>query len=67
MKYTYDVIIDKMEEIYFGHTQTNFFANDEQRKKFNAKLVVEADTEEEAERMRMGMTDIRMWNLFSKE
>lgn len=63
MKYTYSVDINKMEEIYFEHTQTNFFTNDEQRNKFNAKLIVEADTEQEAERIRMGMTDIRMWNL----
>jgi hypothetical protein len=63
MKYTYSVNLGKMEEVYFGHTKTDFFADDQQREKFNAELIVEADNEEEAERMRMGITDIRMWDL----
>jgi hypothetical protein len=67
MKYVYNIDIEKMEEVYFSHTQTNFFANDEERQKFNAELIVNADSEQEAERMRMGMTDIRMWNLLRTE
>ncbi len=35
MRYTYNIDIAKMEEVYFSHTQQNFFANDEERKKFN--------------------------------
>lgn len=67
MKYIYGVDLEKMEEVYFANTQTNFFANDEERAKFNAKLIVEADTEEEAIRIRMGMTDINMWILLGTE
>lgn len=67
MRYTYNIDIAKMEEVYFSHTQQNFFANDEERKRFNADLVVEADSEEEAEKMRMGMTDITMWSLVHTE
>lgn len=67
MKYIYGVDLEKMEEVYFANTQTNFFASDEERAKFNAQLVVEANTEEEAIRMRMGMTDINMWVLLRTE
>ena len=34
-----------------------------QRPKFNAELVIEADNEDEALQMRIGMSDIRMWDL----
>ena len=67
MRYTYNVDITKMEEVYFINTQSNFFADEEERKKFNADLVIEADSEEEAEKMRMGMTDITMWSLIRTE
>jgi len=63
MKYKYTVILENMEKVWFDNTKTEFFRNDEERNKFNAQLIVEADTEEEAERIRMGMTDIRMWDL----
>lgn len=56
-----------MEEVYFEHTAQKFFANDEQRHKFNAELVIEADSEEESMQMRIGMTDIRMWELLRTE
>lgn len=67
MKYTYTVDAAKAEEVYFEHTQKDFFANDEERKKFNATLIVEADSEEESFKMRIGMTDIRMWKLADTE
>jgi hypothetical protein len=67
MRYIYTVDLDKMDEVYFGHTQQRFFQSDEQREKFNAELVIEADSEEEALAMRIGMTDIRMWNLARTE
>jgi hypothetical protein len=63
MKYIYTVDLDKMDDVYFEHTQRRFFQSDDQRQKFNAELVVEADSEDEALQMRIGMTDIRMWNL----
>jgi lipase chaperone LimK len=67
MKYIYTVDLAKMEEVYFSNTQTNFFADEEERTKFNAQLVIEADTEQESTRMRMGMTDINMWQLLRTE
>lgn len=67
MKYIYTVDLDVMEGRYLQNTETNFFANDEERNKFNANLTIEADTEDEALRMRMGMTDITMWQLLRTE
>jgi hypothetical protein len=67
MKYTYIVKLDKMEETYLLGTQTNFFENDEERNKFNAELIIYADSEEESYKMRTGMTDVRMWELISAE
>lgn len=67
MKYVYNVDIEKMEETYFEHTKTNFFADENERNLFNAELVIYANSEQEAERMRMGMTDIRMWKLIHNE
>ncbi len=67
MKYIYTVDLAKMEEVYFLNTQTNFFADEEERKKFNAELIVEADSEQESTRIRMGMTDINMWQLLRTE
>lgn len=62
-KYFYKVKLENMESTYFEHTKTDFFADDEERNKFNAVLIVEAETEQESEKIRMGMTDIRMWEL----
>lgn len=67
MKYTYIVNIDKMEETYRLHTQKDFFETPEERTKFNAELIVYADSEEEALKMRIGMTDITMWELLQEE
>jgi len=67
MKYVYTVDLDVMEERYLQNTNTSFFADDEERSKFNATLIIEADSEDEALRMRMGMTDITMWQLLSAE
>ena len=52
-----------MEETYLENAQRELFASDEQRNKFNAELIIEADNEDEALQMRIGMTDIRMWDL----
>ena len=67
MKYIYTVDLDVMEDRYFQNTNTKFFSNDDDRNKFNAILTIEADTEDEALRMRMGMTDINMWVLIGTE
>jgi hypothetical protein len=67
MKYTYIVKLDKMEETYSLGTQKDFFESEEERNKFNAELIIYADSEEESYKMRTGMTDIRMWELLSAE
>ncbi len=67
MKYTYIVDIDKMEETYRTHTQKDFFDTPEEKARFNAELVIYADSEEESLKMRTGMTDIRMWELLQVE
>jgi hypothetical protein len=63
MKYIYTVDVPKMEATYLENAQRELFNSDEQRSKFNAELVIEADSEDEALQMRIGMSDIRMWNL----
>jgi len=67
MKYTYVVDLDKMQEAYLENAKKNFFESLEEQSKFNAKLIIHADSEEEALKMRMGMTDIRMWELLQVE
>jgi hypothetical protein len=67
MKYIYTINLDKMEEVYLEHTKRDFFLNDEERQKFNVKIVVEANSEEESQQMRIGMSDIRMWELTNTE
>lgn len=62
-RYEYRVNVKVMEDTYFSHTNTDFFKDDLERQKFNAKLVVYAENEEESLNMRKGFTDIRMWEL----
>jgi hypothetical protein len=67
MKYIYVVDLPKMEETYLENAKKPFFESDLDRQKFNAELIIEADSEEESIAMRSGMTDIRMWNLLRIE
>lgn len=67
MKYFYTVDLTAMEDRYFQNTNTSFFASDDERNKFNATLIIEADSEDESLRMRMGMSDITMWQLLRTE
>jgi hypothetical protein len=62
-KYTYKVNTKVMEEVYFSHTNTDFFANPADRDKFNAELVIYAENEEDSFKIRTGITDINMWEL----
>ena len=62
-KYIYTVILDVMEKTYLDNAQVPFFFTDEERNAFNAELVINAETEAQAERIRVGMTDTRMWEL----
>jgi hypothetical protein len=62
-KYIYTVILDVMEKTYLDNAQVPFFFTDEERNAFNAELVINAENEAQAERIRVGMTDTRMWEL----
>jgi hypothetical protein len=62
-KYYYKIDLNVMEKAYFENTQVNFFKDDNDRIKFNGELLVIADNEQESQRIREGMTDIRMWIL----
>lgn len=52
-----------MEKTYLDNAQVPFFFTDEERNAFNAELVINAENEAQAERIRVGMTDTRMWEL----
>lgn len=67
MRYIYGIDKDKVEEVYFSNTETKFFGSDEERERFNAELVINADSEQEALQMRIGITDITMWHLLRTE
>ena len=62
-KYYYKVDLDVMEKTYLENAKEYFFRNDDIRNRFNAELVVIADSEQESQRIREGITDIRMWVL----
>jgi hypothetical protein len=52
-----------MEKTYLDNAEVPFFFTDEERNAFNAELVINAENEAQAERIRIGMTDVRMWEL----
>lgn len=62
-KYIYKVLLQPMEDLYLQNAGRVFFNTDEEREAFNAELVVEADSPEQSLAIRIGMTDIRMWEL----
>jgi hypothetical protein len=62
-KYIYTVILDVMEKTYLDNAQVPFFFTDEERNAFNAELVIDAKDEAQADKIRLGMTDTRMWEL----
>jgi len=60
-KYYYKPIIEKVEEIYLQNAKKPFFENGNYD--LNIAIVVDAQSEEESLQMRIGVTDIRMWEL----
>ena len=62
-KYYYRVDLDVMEKTYLENAKTDFFKDEDVRNSFNAELLVVANNEEESQRIREGITDIRMWVL----
>jgi uracil DNA glycosylase len=65
-KYTYKVIKSVVEEAYLGHTNTDIYQALGDVDFDKVKVVVEADDIYEAEQIRKGVTDIRMWDLESE-
>lgn len=61
-QFYYKPIKEKVDEIYKEHTNHSLFENGDFD--LNATLIIEAETEEEAHRIRVGITDIRHWELF---
>ena len=62
-KYIYTVVLEAMENTYLENAKVDFFKTDEDRQAFNAELVISAKDETQADSMRLGMTDVRMWEL----
>jgi hypothetical protein len=66
-KYTYKTIKPVIEETYMFHTNTNVYDALGDVDFDNIKVVVTAKDLDEAEAIRKGVTDIRMWELESEE
>lgn len=60
-KYTYKVVLSEVEKVYQGHTDMDIYDALGKVDFTKATLVVNADSEEESEAIRKGITDIRMW------
>lgn len=60
-KFIYKPIKNKVDEIYKENTGRSFFENG--NFDLSIELTVTAQTQEEADKIRMGVTDIRMWEL----
>jgi hypothetical protein len=52
-----------MEDLYLQNAGKVFFNTEEERQAFNAELTIEADSPEQSLAIRVGITDIRMWEL----
>lgn len=59
--FKYRPLVEKVDEVYKENTGRSFFENGEFD--LSIELIVTADTEEQADKIRMGVTDIRMWEL----
>lgn len=64
-KYYFRPILKTVKEIYFENTRGDEFDVDESI--FNATLVVEANDEDICQKIRGGITDITMWEMFDPE
>jgi len=66
-KYTYKTIKPTIEEVYMFHTGINVYEALGSVDFDNVKVIVTAKDLDEAEAIRKGITDIRMWELESEE
>ena len=65
MKFTYKPVEKTIAESYAYHTQEDIFADGEYL--IPARIIVEADSEEEAYKYRTYFSDVRHWELESVE
>lgn len=65
-KYTYKVVKSVVEEAYLHNTNRNVYEALGDVDFNNVKLIVEAKDLDEAQSVREGVTDIRMWELDSE-
>lgn len=65
-KYTYKPIPAKVDEVYKENTGNHFFP-DEIPDDMPIRVIVEVKDEDESYHVRVGLTDVRMWELESKE
>jgi hypothetical protein len=66
-KYTYKAINSVVEETYLGHTNKNIYEALGDIDFNKIRVVVDAKDIYEAEQIRKGVTDVRMWDLESEE
>lgn len=60
-KYFYKPISEKVKSVYLENAQTEYISNIDIES--NVRLVIEADSEDDADKARIGFIDIRMWDL----
>lgn len=60
-KFYYKPVLEKVQEAYLANAQTDYVSNIDIES--NVRLVIEADSEEDADKARIGFVDIRMWDL----
>ena len=64
-KYYYKPILSKVQEVYLENAKVEFGSKLDIES--NVVLVIEANSEEEADSARIGFIDIRMWELYQTE
>jgi len=66
-KYTFKPIKHVIEQVYVEHTKTNIYDALGNVDFDKVKVIVDAKDVYEAEQIRKGVTDIRMWDLESED
>lgn len=63
-KYIYKPIVEKIKEVYLENAKAEYNPNIDVES--NVRLVIEADSQDDADKARVGFVDIRMWELDSE-
>lgn len=63
-KYIYKPVVDKIKEVYLENAKVEYNPNIDVES--NVRLVIEADSQDDADKARVGFVDIRMWELDSE-